>query len=48
MEGPLATTAGKHQVVVRALGFVEATKTIELEENEVLEIEFHLSEDQTN
>jgi hypothetical protein len=48
MEGPLATTAGKHDVVVSASGFVSALKSIELVEGEVLELEISLSEKRTN
>lgn len=48
MESPLATTAGKHNIVVRAPGFVEASKSVELREGEVLELEFSLSEERTN
>lgn len=44
MEGPLATTAGKHDVVVSASGFVTAKKSIDLVEDEILEIEISLSE----
>jgi hypothetical protein len=47
MEGPLATTPGKHQVVVRAPGLGEVSRDIELSEGEVLELEFALSEDRT-
>jgi hypothetical protein len=47
MEGPLATTAGKHRVVVRAPGFQEATKDVELAEGEVLELEISLFENRT-
>jgi len=48
MERPLATTAGEHLVVVRAPGFIEASKSVELGEGEILELEFSLSEKQTN
>jgi len=48
MQGPLATTAGKHDVVVSASGFVAASKSIELVEGEVLELEISLSEKRTN
>jgi hypothetical protein len=48
MEGPLATTAGSHLVVVRAPGFDEALKEIELSEGEVLELEISLSENRTD
>ena len=48
MEGPLATTAGKHQVVVRAPGYVDASTEFQLDEGEVLELEFSLLEKQTN
>jgi len=44
MEGPLATTAGKHDVVVSASGFVTAKKSIDLVEDAILEIEISLSE----
>jgi hypothetical protein len=47
MERPLATTAGKHHLDVRAPGFVEASRDVELIEGEVLELEFTLSENQT-
>ncbi len=48
MQGPLAITAGKHEVVVSASGFVAASKSIELAEGEVLELEISLSEKRTN
>ena len=48
MEGPLATTAGKHDVVVSASGFVAASKSIDLVEDEVLELEIFLSEMRTD
>lgn len=44
MQGPLATTAGRHDVVVSASGFVAVSKSIELVEGEVLELEITLSE----
>ena len=47
MEGPLATTAGTHRIVVRAPGFDGAEKEIELSEGEVLELDFSLSEKRT-
>jgi hypothetical protein len=47
MERPLATTAGKHHLAVRAPGFVEASRDVELIEGEVLELEFSLSENPT-
>ena len=48
MQGPLAITAGQHDVVVSASGFVAASKSIELAEGEVLELEISLSEKRTN
>jgi uncharacterized membrane protein len=48
MQGPLAITAGKHDVVVSASGFVAASKSIELVEGEVLEPEISLSEKRTD
>lgn len=48
MQGPLATTAGKHDLVVSAPGFVSASKSIELVEGEVLELDFSLSEKRTD
>jgi hypothetical protein len=48
MERPLATTAGEHHVVVRAPGYFDASKRVELGRGEVLELEFTLSEKQTN
>ena len=44
MEGPLAITAGKHRVVVRAPGHKEASRDVEISQGEVLELEFILSE----
>lgn len=44
MEGPLATTVGKHDVVVSAPGFVVASRSIDLEEGGILELEISLSE----
>ena len=48
MEKPLATTAGEHTLVVRASGYIESSKRVELGEGEILELEFSLSEKQTN
>ncbi len=48
MQGPLATTAGKHDVVVSASGFVAASQSVELVEGEVLELEISLSEKLTD
>ena len=48
MQGPLATTAGKHDVVVSAPGFVTASRTIELVEGETFELEITLSEKRTD
>lgn len=48
MEGPLATTAGRHEVVVSASGFVAASKSIDLVEDEILELEISLSKTQTD
>ena len=48
MEEPLATTAGKHDVVISASGFVAASKSIELVEGQVLELEIILSEKRTD
>jgi hypothetical protein len=47
MEQPLAIPAGKHLVVVRAPGFVEFSKALELSEGEVVELEISLSENRT-
>ncbi len=47
MESPLATTAGRHRLVVRAPGFEEASKEIELAEGETLELEIELSDHRT-
>ena len=44
MEGPLAITAGKHRLVVRAPGHNEASRDVEISQGEVLELEFILSE----
>jgi hypothetical protein len=48
MQGPLATTAGKHDVVVSASGFVAASRSIELVEGEIFELEIALSEKRTD
>jgi len=48
MQGPLATTAGKHDVVVSASGFVATSRSIELVEGEVFELEISLSEKRTD
>jgi hypothetical protein len=48
MQGPLATTAGKHEIVVSASGFVAASKSIDLVEGEVLELEISLHEKRTD
>jgi hypothetical protein len=48
MQGPLAITAGTHQIFVRAPGFVEASKTVELVEGEILGLEISLSEKRTD
>ena len=42
MVEPLATTSGAHLIEVRAPGFVSVARNIELEEGEVLELEFNL------
>ena len=44
MEGPLAVTAGKHDVFVSATGFIADSKLIELDKDVVLELEISLSE----
>ena len=48
MQGPLATTAGKHDVIVSAPGFVAASRSIELVEGETFELEITLSEKRTD
>jgi hypothetical protein len=48
MEGPLAITAGKHDVVVSASGYIGASEVIELVEDKVLELEIFLSEKRTD
>lgn len=48
MEGPLAITAGKHDVVVSASGYIAASEFIELVEDKVLELEIFLSEKRTD
>jgi len=48
MQGPLATTAGTHEVVVSASGFVAASKSVELVAGEVFELEISLSEQRTD
>lgn len=47
MEGPLAVTAGKHRVLVRAPGYLEISREVELSRGEVLELEIILSENRT-
>jgi hypothetical protein len=47
MQGPLAITAGKHQLEFSAPGYVAASKAVELVEGEVLELEISLSENRT-
>jgi hypothetical protein len=47
MEGPLAVTAGKHRVVIRAPGYIEASRELELLRGEVVELEINLSEKRT-
>jgi hypothetical protein len=47
MEGPLAVTAGRHQVVVCAPGYLEVSREVELSTGEVLELEIILSENST-
>ena len=44
MEGPLATTAGPHLIEVRAEGFVDASRRVELETGEELAVQILLSE----
>ena len=44
MEKPLATSAGEHQLVVRAPGHVEISRDISLVVGQVLELEISLSE----
>lgn len=48
MERPLATTAGKHEVVVRAPGHIKVSEDIVLEPGEVLDLEFSLSRIESN
>ena len=48
MQGPLAISAGKHQLEVSAPGYVVASRAVELVEGEVLELEISLSENQTD
>jgi len=48
MEGPLAVTAGKHQVVVRAPGYLEISREVVLTEGEILELEINLSAERTD
>lgn len=48
MERPLATTAGSHEVFVRAPGHVAASKSVVLEPGEVLVLEFTLSKEATD
>ena len=43
MEGPLATTAGPHLIEVRAEGFVDASRQVDLEAGEELAVEILLS-----
>ena len=47
MEGPLAVAAGKHRVLVRAPGHLEASRDVDLSEGEVVELEITLSEKRT-
>ena len=46
MEGPLAITAGKHEVDVSATGFIPPSTVIELVEDEILNLEIALAEKQ--
>jgi hypothetical protein len=48
MEGPLATTAGHHLIEVRAEGYVDATRRVDLEMGEELTLSISLSESTTN
>jgi hypothetical protein len=48
MERPLATTAGKHEVIVRAPGHIKVSERIVLEPGEVLDLEFSLSKIESN
>jgi len=48
MEGPLAITAGRHEVVVSASGFTSTSKIIVLAEDEIFELEIILSEQRTD
>ena len=48
MQGPLAITVGKHQLEFSAPGYVAVSKSVELVEGEVLELEISLSENQTD
>jgi hypothetical protein len=48
MEGPLATTAGPHLIEVRAEGFVDASRRVDLEAGEELAMQISLSEKGTN
>jgi len=44
MEGPLATTAGPHLIEIRAEGFVNASRQVELEAGEEATVQISLSE----
>jgi hypothetical protein len=48
MEGPLATTAGPHLIEVRAEGFVDASRRVDLEAGEELAVQILLSEEGTD
>lgn len=47
MEGPLAVSAGKRRVLVRATGYLDVSREVELSSGEVLELEINLSEKST-
>lgn len=48
MVRPLATTAGEHEVIVRAPGHLKVSKNFVLEPGEVLDLEFSLSRIESN
>jgi hypothetical protein len=48
MENPLATTAGKHELLVSAPGYEDVSKSIEIGAGDVVELDIILSAYQTN
>jgi hypothetical protein len=47
MEGPLATTAGRHHILVTAPGYADDSRSVDIAEGETVEVVIELSADST-